>query len=376
MKVKIDIDTRTFVRFWLVVIGFATAALLIYSARTALIIIGAALFLAIALSPAVNRLAKMLPGKSRVLGTTLSYLVVILALGAVVFLVIPPIVDQTVKFAQNVPNLIDSASKQYAGINKFVQTYNLQPEFDKVILSIKTSVVQFASGAGSMLITGIGSLFSTLAAGVLILVLAFLMLVEGPMWFDRLWSVYTDRAKMKRHHDLLSKMNGVITGYVTGQLSVSSIAGVVAGVSVFILSLIFNVPTNMAIPAVAIMFIFSLIPMFGEAIGMTIVSLLLALNNLTAAIIFLAFFIVYTQIEGNMIVPKIQSKRIDLSALAILIAVAIGIYLFGLIGGIISIPIAGCVRVLVEDYFARNKKESNESKSPVGNIIAKITTKK
>ena len=79
MKVKIEIDTRTFVRFWLVVIGFALLALTIYSARTALLIIGAAFFFAIALSPSVNYLANKLPSKSRVLSTAMSYIVVVLA---------------------------------------------------------------------------------------------------------------------------------------------------------------------------------------------------------------------------------------------------------------------------------------------------------
>ena len=63
MKVRIDIDTRTFVRFWLVVIGFALALLAIYSARTALIIIGVALFLALALNAPVSKIAGHLPGK-------------------------------------------------------------------------------------------------------------------------------------------------------------------------------------------------------------------------------------------------------------------------------------------------------------------------
>ena len=69
MKVKVEIDTQTFIRFWLVVIGFALAAFAIYSARTALVILGTALFLAIALNAPVSYLAKYLPGRSRVGGS-------------------------------------------------------------------------------------------------------------------------------------------------------------------------------------------------------------------------------------------------------------------------------------------------------------------
>jgi predicted PurR-regulated permease PerM len=362
MKVKIEIDTRTFVRFWLVVIGFALAAFIIFSARMALIIIGAAIFLAIALSPSVNRLARMFPSKSRALGTALAYVVVVVALGLVVFLVIPPIIDQTVKFADNVPNLIDSATKQYSGISSFMNHYQLQPEFDKAITSIKDSASQFASGIGSILITSIGSVLSSITAAILILVLAFLMLVEGPTLFKQLWSSYGDEDLMEYHSHLLGRMYNVVTSYITGQLSVSAIAGSVSGILVLILSLIFNIPLNLAIPAATIVFVLSLIPLFGEIIGALIVGLILALNSITAGIVFIIFFTVYAQIEANIISPRIQSKRINLSALAILASVTIGIYLFGIIGGIISIPIAGCLNVLIEDYFAREKKKYIENK--------------
>jgi predicted PurR-regulated permease PerM len=372
MKVRIDIDTRTFVRFWLVVIGFAVVALAIYSARTALIIIGAAIFLSVALSPSVNYLAKLFRSKSRVLGTALAYVAVVIALGLVVFLVIPPIINQTAKFVQTLPHLIDSASKQYAGVNSFINHYQLQPEFNKVINSVKSGASQFASGIGSILITGIGSVLSTISAIILILVLAFFMLVESPTWLKRLWSVYSDKERMEYHSKILSRMYNIVTSYVTGQLSVSAIAGSVSGISVFILCLIFNISLSLAIPAAAIVFVLSLIPLFGEIIGALLVCLILALNSFTAAIIFILFFIVYAQVESNFISPKIQSKRIDLSALAILIAVTIGIYLFGILGGIISIPIAGCIRVLVEDHFARVNRKHTDLEKPKSKTDEKI----
>jgi predicted PurR-regulated permease PerM len=192
----------------------------------------------------------------------------------------------------------------------------------------------------------------------MILALSFFMLVEGPVWMKRLWSLYSDENRMDYHQSLLRRMYSVVTGYVTGQLSISTIAGLFAGLTVFVLSLIFNVPTNFAIPAAAIIFILSLIPMFGEMIGMIIIGLVLLFNDPPAALSFVIVFVIYMQIESNYIVPKIQSRKLELSALTILISVIIGIYLFGIAGGIISIPIAGCVRIFVDEYIARkgNKK--------------------
>lgn len=353
-KTRIEIDTQTFVRFWLVVIGFGLVGFAIYSARTALIIIGAAMFLAIALNPPVSRIIKLLPSKSRALSTALAFVAVVAVLGTIIFLVIPPIIGQTAKLAQNIPALVDSASKQYAGINDFVNHYQLQSQFDSVVTSIKNGATEFASGIGSSLFDSIGSVLSTMTAVILILVLTFLMLIEGPMWLSRLWSIYKDKDRMEHHRKLTGRMYNVVTGYVIGQLSVSAIAGIVAGLAVFILGLIFNMPTDLAIPAAMIVLVSSLVPLFGAMIGAVLVSSVLALNNLTAAIIFLIFFILYQQLEANYISPSIQSKRMDLSALAILIAVTTGIYLFGIIGGIISIPLAGCIKVIIEDYLARS----------------------
>lgn len=371
MNVRIQIDTRTFVRFWLVVIGFALVAFAIYSARTALLIIGISAFLAIALSPPVNHLVKVVPGKSRVLSTAISYFVVMLILGLIVFLVIPPVVEQTAKFLQNVPNLVDTATHQSSGVTKFIKHYNLQPEVDQMLNSIKNGAAGFATGLGSFLIESIGSVLSMITAFILVLVLTFLMLVEGPEWLARLWGLYQNKTRMKHHRKLLGQMYNIVTNYVTGQLAVSAIAGTVAGLAVFMLSAFLDVPTNLSIPAAAIVFVASLIPLFGAMIGALIVSVVLALKSITAAIIFLVFFILYQQVEANYIHPRIQSKRVDLSMLAVIVAVTVGIYLFGIAGAIVSIPIAGCIKVVIDDYLERTDEARGDNKKPDA-IAAKV----
>jgi predicted PurR-regulated permease PerM len=372
MKVKLEIDTRTFVRFWLVVIGFALVALAIFSAKSALLIVGAAFFLALILNPPVSLIAKKLPGKSRVAGTAIAYVAVVLVLGMFVFLVVPPVIQQTAKAIETIPSLVNGATEQYKGLNDFINTYDLRPQVDNALNSIQESSASVARSVGSNLLSGIGSVFSAITATILVLVLGFLMLVEGPRWLKKLWSTYSDKSRRDYHKDVLHRMYTVVTGYATGQLTVSTIAGVVAGFAVFILSFIFNVPSNLAIPTAAIVFLLSLIPMFGAMIGAILVGLVLAFNDVTAAVIFVIFFILYQQLEANYISPRIQSKRIDLSALAILIAVTIGIYLFGIAGGIISIPIAGIIKIIAEEYFARRKR-MHGVKSPSDATLTKIT---
>jgi predicted PurR-regulated permease PerM len=345
---------------------------MVYSARTALIIIGSALFLAIALSPPVSRIAKILPSRSRVLGTALSYIAVVILLGGFIFLVVPPIVQQTAKVVETIPSLVNTATKQYSGLNNFIEHYQLQPQVDKTLSSIQDSASILAKDVGANLVSGIGSFFSAVFALVLVLVLAFLMLIEGPVWMERIWNVYNDQERMEHHKGIVTRMYGVVTGYVTGQLTVSAIDGLLSGLVVFVLSLIFNVPSNFAIPAAAIMFLFSLVPLFGSTIGALLVSFVLVFNDPTAALIFLVFIVIYQQIEGNYVIPKIQSKRIDLSPLAVLASVTLGVYLFGIAGAIISIPIAGSVKILIEEYLKRAKKRREKSKRPLNKFIKRI----
>ena len=375
MKVRIEIDTKTFVRFWLVVIGFAGVILALYSARAALIILGTSLFLALALNGPVSRLARHLPDRNRTLSTAISFFAVMLFLGAVIFLVIPPIVQQTVKFIDSAPEMVRTLSTQWQGFGDIVEKYHIQPQVDQAVASMQADAARWVAGFGKNFVSGIGSAFALFAASLLVLALTFLMLVEGPEWMKRIWGLYRDERRLKHHKHIVNRMRQVVSGYVGGQLTVSGIDAVCAGATVFILAQFFHeVPANLALPTIAICFVLSLIPMFGATIAGVIVSLLLAFNSLPAAIIFVVYFVVYQQLENNMISPRIQSKRIELSPLAVLAAVTVGLYVFGIAGGIISIPIAGCIKVLIESYLERSREARNEERSkekPFAKLVKK-----
>lgn len=375
MKVRIEIDTKTFVRFWLVVIGFAGVILALYSARAALIILGTSLFLALALNGPVSRLARHLPDRNRTLSTAISFFAVMLFLGAVIFLVIPPIVQQTVKFIDSAPEMVRTLSTQWQGFGDIVEKYHIQPQVDQAVASMQADAARWVAGFGKNFVSGIGSAFALFAASLLVLALTFLMLVEGPEWMKRIWGLYRDERRLRHHKHIVNRMRQVVSGYVGGQLTVSGIGALCAGATVFVLAQFFHeVPANLALPTIAICFVLSLIPMFGATIAGVIVSLLLAFNSLPAAIIFVVYFVVYQQLENNIISPRIQSKRIELSPLAVLAAVTVGLYVFGIAGGIISIPIAGCIKVLIESYLERSREARNEERSkekPFAKLVKK-----
>lgn len=374
MKVKIDVDTRTFVRFGLVALAFFIAIVAVYHVRSSLITIGIALFLALALNPPVSWIAAHLPGKNnnRVGATAIAYLFVLALLSGLVVTIVPPVVEQSSKFADTVPGLIDQATDQQAVFNDFIQRYGLQEQVDSAIENAKDQAASVASNLGNLLVSGAGAVFSGAATLIFVLVLAFLMLVEGPAWLQKIWGLYDNQANLERHRTLVHKMYRVVTGYVNGQILIASIAAVCTLVTVLILSAVFPLPGNLALPLATLVFLTGMIPMIGATLGAVLVTLILLLNSTPAALIFLAYFIVYQQIENNFIAPTIQSRRVELSALAVLIAILIGVSLFGLLGGLISIPIAGCIRVLLLDYLDHARRKRAKSANPVAKLIAKV----
>lgn len=376
MKVKIDVDTKTFVRFGLVALAFVASIFLIYHAQSALITIGIALFLALALNPPVSWIARRLPGKSenRVSATAIAYLLVVVVLGGLLVTVVPPVIEQSSKFADTVPGLIDQAANQRDVFTDFIHRYGLEDQVDSAVENAKQQAASVAANLGNLLVSGAGALFSGAATLLFVLVLAFLMLIEGPMWLRKIWDLYHDPEQLERHRDLVHKMYRVVTGYVNGQILIATIASSCTLVTVLILSALFPLPANLALPLATIIFLTGLVPMIGATVGALLVALVLLLNSPAAALAFLVYFVIYQQIENNFIAPTIQSKRVELSALAVLSAILIGVTLFGLLGGLISIPIAGCLRVLILHYLehSRRTRKKRESKNPVTRLVAKV----
>lgn len=373
MKVRIEIDTRTFVRFWLVVIGFGLAGLMIYSARDALMVLGTALFLALALNAPVRKLASWLPGKSRLGGTALAFMLLIIILTSVIWFVVPPLVQQSAKFAETLPGLVNGVNEQWHGLKGFVEQNGLQPQIDSLMNNIREQASSWAASFGANILGSIGSLASFLASAFLVLVLTFLMLLEGQKWMERLWRLYRDEQRRDHHKMLVGKIYNVVTGYIVGQLTVSGIGSLCAGAFVFGMSwFIPEIAANLAMPTILLVFLLSLIPMFGATIAGVVVGLMLMLNSVSAGVIYLIYFVIYQQIENNFIAPVIQGKKVELSALAILVAVTVGLYVGGLVGGVVAIPIAGSLKVLMDDYLAHNREpQAPPRRSPLKKALKK-----
>ena len=124
-------------------------------------------------------------------------------------------------------------------------------------------------------------------------------------------------------------MADVVSTYVSRQVIVAMIDGLASGSIVFVISLFLNISTSLAIPMGMTTMVFYLIPMFGQFIGGTLVTLILLFSNPIAALIFAVVYIIYAQVENNLISPKIQGDALNLRPILILSAITIGMYMFG-----------------------------------------------
>ena len=375
MKVKIDIDTKTFIRFWIVVIGFLLLGLVIWRAKDALILIFISLFFALALNHPVSKITQALPGskENRVGATAVAYFLIVALLGLFISFVVPTLVEQTSKFVDNLPSLVEGFSGQYSGLENFADKYNLTSYVEQVAVSLQDSFADLSKNIGGMVFNGVNAIARAIFSVFMVLAMAFLMLIEGPDWLRCLWQSYEDKEKMKKHRRIANRMYKSVSAYVNGQLLIALVSGVGGAITVVILSLFFaEVPSDLAIPVGVILSIIGLVPMFGATIAGIIAALIIGFNVPFAGIVFGIYFIIYQQIENNIISPMIQAKTNQLSALLVIVAITIGIYAFGILGALISIPAAACAKILFEEYISKSRPKAQPKKDLKDNWIAKL----
>ncbi len=360
MSKKYETDLRTFIKFWLVPLGIVATLFILNKALTGLIIIGISIFLALALKPLVRKVNGFFTKafgkdkKHQTLSAVFAYLIVVLVIGAIVAIVGPVVVNETAKFVQHFPETFENTFGGWDGINNFgrnIGIENLQGELTGFVDNISNNLMGFL---GHNLISSVSGVAGVVMDIVLILVLTLLFLLEGPPMLDELWknlgSDEEDKKSTSVARKIVTRMANVVSTYVSHQIIVAIIDGCAAMIIVFVLSLIFGLSANLAIPMGMITMMFYLIPMFGQFIGGTLVTVLLFFSNPIAGGIFAIVYILYSQVENNLIAPKIQGSALNLRPVIILCAVTIGMFMFGLLGAIIAIPIAGCIRVLIEEY--------------------------
>jgi predicted PurR-regulated permease PerM len=322
------------------VLATVVVLFLLVEVRRTLVWLVVAAFFAVALYPVVNWVQRRLTRCRRSLATLGVFLVVFLVLGGLIAAFAVPLARQGTTFADQLPQMLNDAKAGRGPIGSLLDRTNaLQyvQQNQAKIRSMASGLTTPAAGVLRGVATGI-------AGAVTIFVLSYLMVLEAPKMIDGVLNLlspqHADRARRVGTDCAKS-----ITGYISGNLLISVICGV----------LTYIVLKVMGVPFAGLISLFvalaDLIPLVGATLGAVVATVAGFVHSVPAGIVVIVFFVVYQQLENHLLQPVILSRTVKLNPLAVLVAILVFVELAGVLGALLAIPVAGIIQVLIRDLW-------------------------
>lgn len=321
--------------------GALTAFVLLRSLAAAsqiFVLLIISIFLAMGLNPAVEFFRRR--GLSRGWSVASILGLVILFVTLLALLIIPPVIRQSTSLIENAPALLEGL-KNNKLISEINANYGIIDSINQKVESVTNDGTLLISAFGG--IVGVGKTFiSGIFTALTILILTMYFTISLPQVIN-----YGIRlAPASRRHRVRALTDGIVSrigAFVGSQISVAFIAGVVMAFATAILGL----PSPIALGM--LVFICGLIPLVGHFIGSAILTLVALTQSVLTAAIMLAIYIVYQQIENYLLMPKIMQKSLSIPGLVTIVSALIGASLLGLVGGILAVPIAASILLILEE---------------------------
>lgn len=319
----------------------------LYLIKDILAILFVSLILSSALDPWVDWMqTKKIP---RALGILFIYFVSFLILGGAIYLIIPPIAQQVGELANDFPRYVDKVISGFAVFKAFTIQHNL-------LDSIKNSLGSWSSNlqtAASSIFSTVTGIFGGIFSFFLVLILTFYMVVEESAIKKLVWSI----APAEYQPYLLGLINRIqikIGMWLRGQMILSLIIFVMTYIGLSILGV------KYALVLALIAGITEAVPYLGPILG-SIPGVFLSFTQSPMLALFAAIlYYVIQMVENNILVPKIMERAVGLNPIISIAALMIGLQIGGIVGAILSIPVATAVSVIVSDIF----EHKNSAGSP------------
>jgi predicted PurR-regulated permease PerM len=311
-------------------------------ARSVLIIIGLAMFIAAGLDPIVGWLVRhRVPRWAAVVIVVCSALGVV---GAFLAAAIPPLASEAASLAHQIPHHMHSLQDRNSQLGRLNLKYHIQQRLSKLVTGGGSSLIGGVLGAGEFVL-------STASFIVAVGVLSIYFLVGLPRIkvFAYQLVPHSRRPRVILMGDeILAKVGGYVLG--------NFITSVIAGLGTYFWLLAFGVPY----PLLLAMFValLDLVPVIGSTIGGVVVTLVALTVSLPVALATLGFYIGYRLAEDYLIVPRIMGRTVQLPGIVSLVAVLIGGVLLGIVGALVAIPVAAAVRLLLHEIAIRRLDRS------------------
>jgi predicted PurR-regulated permease PerM len=317
-----------------------------------------ALFLAVAMNPAVNRLQSL--RVPRALAILILYLILLFFLIGIGALVVPPLVQQGQALATYVMGLYDQRDGLIVQVRDLAAQYGLSDALNSLQGQLSTLPARLSAAAVPLLSVASG-VVGSIYASITILLLTFFLLLDGERFVNAGLALFavSERPRLRK---LLDQASGAVSGYITGNLLIS----LIAGFSTFIFLKLPFVAMPYAVILALIVALFDLVPLVGATIGAIVVSLVGLFVDPLTGIILIVFFLIYQQIENNILQPLVYGRSVRLHPLVIFLAVLAGGELLGILGALLAIPVAEIARILLADWFDRRAVVAAGASEPVG----------
>jgi predicted PurR-regulated permease PerM len=308
----------------------------VLQARSVLILIVVALFLAVGLNPIVETLMRR--GMRRGLAITAVFVAVIAVFVGFAATIVPPLVSQTNDFVQMVPDYLDNL-EQNERIQRLNDDYGFIDNVQSYIASGDIGERLFGGilGVGRIVLNAV---FSALT--VLFLTLYFLAALPSITAQAYRLVPASRRHRVKLLGDEILRRIG---GYVNGAI----VVGTLAGLTSYVFLLVVGLPY--ALPLAIFAGFMSLVPMVGATIAAVVVSTIGLFQSVAVAIACVVFYIVYQQIENYVIYPRVMKRSVDVPAAVTVIAALVGGALLGVVGALLAIPTAAGLLLVVREVL-------------------------
>ncbi|MGA8210833.1 MAG: AI-2E family transporter, partial [Nocardioidaceae bacterium] len=243
-------------------------------------------------------------------------------------------------------------------------------QIDTVVTAVQGRLTSSASTIASGVLVGVSAVTSAVITLLITLVLTFFFLKDGRRFLP--WVGSLSGTRVGPHLvGVSSRAWAALGGFIRTQALVSLIDAVLIGAGL----LIVGVP--LALPLAILTFFGGFIPIVG-AISVGAISVLVALvsNGVTGAVIIFVLILAVQQLEGNVLTPLLQSRTTNLHAAVVLLGIALGSTLFGIIGAFLAVPVlavaAVVLRYLNEVVAAKAVEEAGTGETLDGPVAATV----
>jgi len=282
----------------------------------------------------------------RAVGATFSYLSVFVLLSFFIYKAAPILISEIEQFTQNLPQYLQQISPllQKFGI---LTSQNTQSLTETLALNLEK--------VGGNIFNALFSIFGGALSTIFIISLAFFISLERGL-VERILIAFSSSGYHKYLHHLLERSKRKVGGWF-----ISRVIGVLfVGVSIYIILSIFNVEYALILSLLA--GIFDFIPIVGPILAGLVITFIVALTSPFQALFVLLTFLIIQILEGNLLLPLLFKKFVGMPPALVLIALAVGGKLWGILGAILVIPLAGIVFEILKDYLEKQRQREEKEK--------------